>query len=84
MANDAAERRDFATAQRCMGAAQRIAAQRDSAHEAAVNELVAAQIAGRAGSGGAARQHAETALAAFQRMSMHWHEAKAQKLLSQG
>ena len=83
LARDAAERRDFTAARRYLADAQRIGARRDSAHEAAVNELCAAQIAVCTGARGAVRRHGESALAAFQAMDMHWHAGKAQDLLSQ-
>jgi class 3 adenylate cyclase/tetratricopeptide (TPR) repeat protein len=83
LARDAAERRDFTAAQHYLAEAQRVGKQRDSAHEAAVNQLCAAQMAVSAGAGSAVRQHAEAALVAFQRMGMHWHAGKAQDLLSQ-
>ncbi|MEO7851883.1 MAG: tetratricopeptide repeat protein, partial [Rubrivivax sp.] len=83
LARDAAERQDFAAAQRYLAEARRIGAQRDSAHEAAVNDLCAAQIAVCTGSRGAVRQHAEAALTAFQQVGMHWHAGKAEALLSQ-
>ena len=83
LARDAAERRDFTAAQRYLAGAQRIGARRDSAHEVAVNDLCAAQIAHCAEARSDARQHAEAALAAFQSMDMHWHAAQAHAMLAQ-
>lgn len=63
--------------------ARRIAAQRDSAHEAAANDLCAAEVALHGGDLARARELAEAAAAAFERLEMRWHRERAEALLAQ-
>jgi len=82
MARDAAARHDTAAAQRWLARARRIAAQRESRHEAACNDLCAAELALAAGDRGRARRDGEAAMAAFERLQMAWHAARAQDWLA--
>lgn len=71
-----------ANALKWLARARRIAAQRDSAHEAAANELCAADLALHAEERARARELAERAAAAFERLQMHWHRERAEGLLA--
>ncbi len=82
LARDAAARHDVERAQRYLAAARHIGVRRESAHEAAVNELCASQIALSADALRLARRHADAALAGFEAMEMHWHAAQARAVLS--
>lgn len=82
LARDAAARRDFARATHCLDAAQRLASWRESLHEAAANDLCAAEVALAAEERGDARRLAEAAAEAFGHLQMRWHGEQAQALLA--
>ncbi|MBI5722090.1 MAG: AAA family ATPase [Burkholderiales bacterium] len=83
MARDAAARHDPVQAGRWLLRARRIAAQRESRHEAAGNELCAGEMALAAGALDLARRCADAAAAAFEQLQMRWHGERAQALLAQ-
>ena len=82
LARDAAARQDFGRAARCLSAARRIAAARQSRHEAAANDLCAAELALARGEAGPARRFAGTAATAFEGMQMRWFAERAQALIA--
>ena len=82
MARDAAARRDAVAAHRWLDRARRVAAQRESRHEVACNELCAAEVARAFGDRAAARRAGETAVAAFEHLRMPWHQARTQVWLA--
>jgi class 3 adenylate cyclase/tetratricopeptide (TPR) repeat protein len=81
-ARDAAAADAPGRAARWLERAQRIAAARESRHEAAANELCLAEVAFAAGAHESARRAANTALSAFEGLQMTWHAERARALLS--
>lgn len=82
LARDAAQHRP----QRADGyieMALRAARERGSAHEVAVTQLCAAQVAAQRGDATGARAWLDDAAAAFTRLEMHWHVAQADALRRQ-
>jgi hypothetical protein len=84
LALDAAAAGDAARAARWLARADQVAAQRQSAHEAACNALCAADVARRLGRDAEAAARAAAALADFERLQMPWHAAQALTLLRSG
>ena len=84
LALHAAGRGDAMRAARWLARAQQVAAQRQSAHEAACNTLCAAQLALAQGQLAPARQQAAAAAAAFERLQMDWHAAQARGVAGGG
>ena len=80
LALHAAGRGDATRAARWLARAQQVAAQRQSAHEAACNTLCAAQLALAQGQVAPGREQAAAAAAAFERLQMDWHAAQARGL----
>ncbi len=68
-------------ARRYLAAAEKVAALRGSAHEAALNQLFAAEMAMALGQ--PAQALLEAACAAFERLQMDWHLRRAQQLQAQ-
>ena len=67
-------------AQRYVDAAYATARRRESAHEFAQTQCIEARLYLACGRGGAARRLLDEALAAFERMDMRWHAARARAL----
>jgi len=82
LARDAAQSGDAAGAAKWLARARRIAARRDSWHEAAANDLCAAEVARFAGELGRARLLAETAASTFERLEMPWHLEQARGVIA--
>jgi tetratricopeptide (TPR) repeat protein len=80
MAWSAAQAGDLARAERGLAQALRVAHARDSAHELAVTQWMAARIALVGGDTARARQWLDPAEAAFEAMAMPWHLAEARAL----
>ncbi|WP_310460255.1 AAA family ATPase [Sphaerotilus sp.] len=80
MAWSAAQAGDLARAERGIARALRVAHARDSAHELAVTQWMAARIVLIGGNAGRARQWLDPAEAAFELMAMPWHLAQARAL----
>jgi tetratricopeptide (TPR) repeat protein len=64
----------------CLARAMRAAEARGSPHEVAVNQLCAAELAAERGARDEARALFEQASAAFERMGMQWHLARANRI----
>ena len=69
--------------QRYLGLAMKAARMRDSAHEIAVTQLCAAEIAWRLNQAAQARALLDEAVGAFMRMQMAWHLEQAAQLRQQ-
>jgi hypothetical protein len=82
MAWAAAQDGDMLRAERGLARALQVAHARDSAHELATTQWMAARIAVVAGDTGRARQWLDPAEAAFESMQMPWHLAEARALRS--
>jgi class 3 adenylate cyclase/tetratricopeptide (TPR) repeat protein len=82
MAWAAAQDGDMVRAERGLARALQVAHARDSAHELATTQWMAARIAVVAGDTGRARQWLDPAEAAFESMQMPWHLAEARALRS--
>lgn len=82
LARDAAQQCRPDRARHWLARAERIAAQRESRHEAAANQLCAAEIARAADDRAEARRAADAALSAFEPLQMTWHAERAQRLLA--
>jgi hypothetical protein len=80
MAWSALQAGDQARAERGIALALRVAHARDSAHELAVTQWMAARIVLVGGNAGRARQWLDPAEAAFESMAMPWHLAQARVL----
>jgi class 3 adenylate cyclase len=77
LALDAAHDADEVRAARWLARAQRVALQRQSAHELACNTLCAADLALMQGRPAEAQAQATSALQDFQALQMHWHAQQA-------
>ena len=84
MAWSAAQAGDLTRAERGIERALRVAHARDSAHELAVTQWMAARIVLIGGNAGRVRQWLDPAEAAFESMAMPWHleQARALRLLT--
>jgi class 3 adenylate cyclase/tetratricopeptide (TPR) repeat protein len=80
MAWSALQAGDQARAERGIALALRVAHARDSAHELAVTQWMAARIVLVGGNAGRARQWLDPAEAAFESMAMPWHLTQARAL----
>jgi len=80
LAQSAAARREFALAHRYLARAERAALARESAHERASNQLVAAEVALAEERRSDARKLLDAAQTAFESMAMPWHLKRASAL----
>ncbi|MDQ8002404.1 MAG: hypothetical protein REU00_21075, partial [Pseudomonadota bacterium] len=80
LARLAAEAGDADALARHLHLADRVAALRQSPHEAASNHLLRARLALRRDDCGEAQRHLDAATEAFERLRMDWHLAQAAAL----